>query len=70
MVSTPNVRRCMSLSPYLPDVIVICGAKRRLIASLGHTGLFTMQSFGPFRLEDGPHLPVDLPTRSIDWEMP
>ncbi|MCB2020838.1 MAG: hypothetical protein M9915_07880 [Rhizobacter sp.] len=60
----------MSLSPYLPDVIVIYGAKPALFAACGRPGPITMQSFGPFRLQGGPHLRVALPARSIDWEMP
>lgn len=60
----------MSLSPYLPDVIVICAAKRVLFATFGQPGPITMHSFGQFRLQGGAHLRVALPARSIDWEMP
>lgn len=60
----------MSLSPYLPDVIVICGAKSALFVTYGRPGPITMHSLGPFRLQGGPHLRVALPARSIDWEMP
>ena len=60
----------MSLSPYLPDVIVICGAKWALFGAHLQPRRITMQSFGQFCSKGDLHLRMVPPARSTDREMP